>query len=1164
MSNQHKRGLIDLSSLIWTSLKFGSDPETNIIDIDSKGREKKVNGWQWGYDHAVQYILDTMNDLDLQPSNLIICVEGENSKLLRRSIYPDYKAGRDKMEKDYEQFNLAKQAFIKAFTSIGASAVTQEGIETDDVIGYLSKALEGEVWIISGDKDLAQCIGGNVHQYRRGVRDENPLGPFPHEFIPVYLCLVGDTDEMPGAAGFGKGAFSKVMEAFGVDCLPALRDLIVNRQLDKLAEDVDQCKVLQKILDDQQSVYMCWDLARLHYDRVNTQRRPLRWTVGMVKPRREIDDPRLKKFGGVSKLISAEVFDAAFPWLQAQIACSPQVTLDIETSTPPESDDWLASQRNDEGSAAVDVFGSELTSLQLTFGANGEFSAYFPIDNIEEPDCHNITKDQLRQVLALHDPSKFTVIHNAGGFELPVLHRTLPLPTPAPWYGFVPNAIDTRLMAHYVDENNSTGLKKLSSRHLNYEQDDYKTTVTRHYTQTQWDARPLSSMGQRGTIMGEESGENGVVYAVEHKMNQLTAREVLKYGCDDTICTSALYVWLRVMMEIESTWNLYLQVEQFTSYVLAKSFNDGVDFSLSEMAAMEKDDDEAYEKAWVTLRQYLMDIGYDGTIYEPITDLTPASVKRMVLEITGIELKTKNRKHEKLVEDIYGLIDGKLVDDEAERLVPLVAELVREKDMAKLNELAKAKFKGEPNLNLGSPKQVAELLYDRIGIPITVINDLTDNEKRHHPQLAEAVARFKKKRAGKVASLQPGDIELLRSKVKTDEIAIQTAIAFDTDVLKEKDIVALKALGVMKKVMTRRSLFYKNYWSIKHWRDGKIHAGLLQCGTVTRRFTCSFPNLQQLPKKGEAVRFRSCFLPHKKTAVVCSIDYSGQELRLAAERSQDPNMLSCYVGDNLRDIHSLTAAFAMNLKWDKGVVAAAREEFGPKPEIMTTKEFDYHVFTKLRGMGKADPRGKKADDLRKDSKNVNFTAQFGGGAPKIADRLIMRLTDAMLFLDARNEMFPMVNEAAKRAEEFCMNKGYALTIGGGRRHLAEAINSSDRGEAARAARQAWNMEIQGSAGEMVKLGMSRLWLSGALHKYDARFMMQVHDELVTSVDKEHALEFIKIKHDCMVAPYFDMKVPILGSVSIGPDFAHQHECGDWFIAEEVTKALNDIFAKEAA
>ena len=108
------------------------------------------------------------------------------------------------------------------------------------------------------------------------------------------------------------------------------------------------------------------------------------------------------------------------------------------------------------------------------------------------------------------------------------------------------------------------------------------------------------------------------------------------------------------------------------------------------------------------------------------------------------------------------------------------------------------------------------------------------------------------------------------------------------------------------------------------------------------------------------------------------------------------------------------------------------------------------------------------------------------------------------------------------------------------------------------------MEIQGSAAEMTKLAMARLWKSDFLWKYDARFIAPIHDELVTSINRKDVVDAVKVKHECMVAPYSTMTVPVLGSISIGPDFGEQHECGDWYIKGSIEATLKDIFDEREA
>lgn len=1185
-----KRGLVDLSSVVWTCLFAGKDEEFGRLYLDVDGvitelprnTPKKegeigtrvyVNSADYGYELAVNHLLKAMEDLRLQPRDLIIVLEGKNSKAERQFLLPTYKSGRDKYDMHYEQFNLCKEKLLKAFTSLGAQQVWQDGgVEADDVLGYLAINLDGTRFIISGDKDLAQVVGAHpdIHHYRQGQLDENPFGPFAHRLIPTYIALVGDSgDKIPGVKDFGKGAMENLLLTFGEPGLEQMEGLIKRKELKRLAEDIEDLqgeitagaaqgqnvnelkkmqRALQKVIDDAQGAYLSYELGRLRLEKINTLRRPLNWKPGMVKPRSECEDPRLRKYGTLITLVSAENYAEAVAFLKKHLATSPYVGFDIESSTPPESDEWLAKQGKDEG-VGVDVRGSELTGMSLTFGANMQYTLYLTHDHVPEEGVTNLTIEQMRDFMDLVPRHLITYVHNAS-FELPVCFMEWgeDWKSDPEYHGFLRNVRDTLIGSSYADENRSKGLKSLSKTVLDYEQQTYESVTTIDYKQGEW-----NGVGRMVATFTEElpdqiGNDVPVTYTrVQHKMNELTARHVLNYGADDTICTVALANHFRTIMEIEKTWDVYEEVETFPAYLTALAFVQGVDFSLEHMAAMEKEDDETYNKAWPVLRDYLMKIGYDGTRYEALTALDAAGIKRACQEVLGIPLETKVRTPSKL---------ATLIQELEHESAPLLAALVNEDNVAEVNRMMEANFSGEPQLNLGSHVQMKALLYNFIGIPINFINDLTIAERMHKPELAAAVKRFKQRQNGKAVTVTDDDLVLLKSKAMSDDDAIAYALAFDGDYIDDEARAALGALSAMKKVMTRRSLFYKNYWNVKHWKTGKIHASANQCAAVTRRYSMSGPNLQQLPKKGEAVRFRGGFRPHHKDAVIASIDFTGQELRLAAERSQDANMVACYIGDNLKDMHSVTAAGAMRLKWGDDFVNQMFRDFGADLQVgLSVEASEYELFLRLRKLGKDHPIGKKADDLRKDSKNVNFAAQFGGRAPKLAQTLIMRIVDAQLFLDARASKFADVEVAAERAAQHAKATGFACTLMGARRHLAEAMLSDERGAADRAARQAWNMEIQGSAGEQTKLGMGRLWKSGALWKYDARFIAPVHDELVTSVHKDHAVDFLKIKHWCMTQPYSTMRIPVLGSISLGPDFADQHECGDWFIEKNIKGAL---------
>lgn len=1204
-----KRALIDMSSVIWTCLLASKDIEFGR-NVEHEGKMVTINSARYGYDNAMHHMLGVMETLSLTPRQLIFVPEGMSSKQDRLTLHPGYKAGRSKVPDQYVEFNKVKEMLLESFLGVGAQAVWQDGgVEADDVLGYLAQNLAGERWIVSGDKDLAAVVdpGHGVNHLRNGKVNENPFGEFAHRFIPVYIALVGDSgDKIPGAKGFGDKAFQMLHLAFGDDGLEMMQELILKKELLKLEEDVGTVRELQRIIDDADGVYLSYELGRLRTERVNTLRRPLQWRAGMVKPRETTVEQTLKKWAGVNRIVSAESYDEAMAWARTQIERSPEVALDIETSTPDESDEWLEQAGKED---KVDVFGSELVSLQMTFGANLQYTFYLPFNNVPQEGCTNLSMKQIADFVDMVPRHKVMLIQNVA-FELPICYMSWgemwkddPL-----YHGFLRNVRDTAIMSSYVDENRPKGLKDNSKLLLGYDQVTYAEVTTRDEVLADWDgvgkvkqrySEPtledtgeietvstgqMVGTGVFKTVIGEHGEDHQIEetipelktvpkmkytgdvehIVVERKMHQLTAAEVFSYGCDDTICTAAVANHYRAVMEIERTWSAFEEIETYPAYLTALAYVQGTEFSLEHMAAMERDDDVAYGVAWPTLRAYLMKIGFDGTQYEPITVLDPAAIKRAVLEVCGQPLTDDNGKAT-MVRMTPKLV--KLVEMQAERLdqpsLSTLASFIATDNVDAVNQMMKANFSGEPQLDLASPTQMKALLYRRMNMPVRVINDVTPIEKAKMPELFSCVQKFKQIRAGTSSmTMSPDDLQLIKKKAKADDTAIDMALAFDTVFLNDEARGALKAIGTMKKVMTRRSLFYKNYKHVKHWKDGRIHANTNQCAATTRRYSMSMPNLQQLPKKGEAVRFRGAFKPHKKNAVVASIDYVGQELRLAAHVSQDANLLACYVGENLKDVHSLTAAGALKLAWGLKVVDELFDTYAPG--LKRDNDGTYELFLRLRKLGKNNIWGKKSDDHRKEAKNVNFSAQNGARAVKVSETLIMTVEDAQIFLDGRLAMFPDVDKAAARSSDKAQRLGYAETLMGARRHLQEAMRSDERGAADRAGRQAWSTEIQGSAGEMTKMGMTRLWLSNIYFRYDARFIAPIHDELVSSVVADHAVDFLREKHACMAQKYASMEVPVLGSISVGPDFADQHECGDWFIEENIVAALNDIFKEKAA
>jgi 5'-3' exonuclease len=1159
------RLLIDGNSLLNAALLRGVDHEYGRVIKTEDGKQTQVNGYQYGVDGFFEKLLAALREFGAAPRQVVCVWDGRNAKVRRRAFLPQYKLGRDKAPEINEQLNLAREACIQHLKDLGATNAWQDGMEADDVIGYLCKnARTVRNVVVTSDGDLTVLVDSNTDVWRLGKLNENPYGPFPHKLITLYKSLVGDTsDKIPGAKGFGDGAWVDLVRIFGIDGLTELERMLVCGELADLKESVPDMPKLQKILDSVEDVTNSWRCASLHIESVNTMSRPLTIVAGMVKQRSEVGDDFPVDFEGwygTKTLVTADNFSAVYARFTRVVPKSPFVALDIETSSGEESDDWLdmvakALERK-EDRAGIDVLGHELTGMSITFGDNTQHTIYMSVDHA---DTANITVDQCRVMVEAIPQTLHTVIQNRN-FEFSVLYRTWGDEWKGNgWHGFIPNAVDTKIGASYVDENLPKGLKERSKLHLGYEQTTYAETTTlegpvgtlqpggkqvkvfeKVIKPAVYGPAVIEVVDDETGEVSEERVENACLEAGvtetwearQYKMRELTAKQVFDYGCDDTICTASLHTYYHLVMDIEQTWTTYLQVEQLPEYLTTLAYVEGIRVNIGKVREMEKRDDEAYDKAWATLREFLMAHGWEGTTCPEFEgSIEPSDVKIAAAIVLDGEFSTRKRKLNAIAADIREQFPD---DVKAE----VLAMAVERNNVDALNKLVKTGFTGEPKINFGSPQQMQNLFYNVIGMTPRIFNKLTAKQKEDD-LLVRAFKKQRDLKAGKRATFTDEERQALISKASTDDSAVDSALALDN--LGDDAKAVLKAYQAIKSIQTRRNLFYRTYKAMPHWRDGRIHPNLNQCEAVTRRYSSSGPNVQQLPKRGEGVEFRQVLLPHHKDAVVVSLDFSGQELRLGAELSGDEAMTSCYVGENLRDMHSLTAVAAAPMIWGSTVV--------------------YEDFMLMRESDDKDTKV-KAKGLRDAAKTVNFAAQYGAAAAKIAETLMTDEATAQAFLDAREAAFPGIKEWSDRVTEEAKQCGYALTMMGARRHLAAALNHENRYEASKAERQVGNFWIQGSAAEMTKLAMARMWQSGVFagaDHFDAVFYAPIHDEVVFSVHRKDALEVIKLVHRCMTAGYANMQIPIVSSISLGPDFGQQTECGDYVNEEAINSALDEIF-----
>ena len=278
-------------------------------------------------------------------------------------------------------------------------------------------------------------------------------------------------------------------------------------------------------------------------------------------------------------------------------------------------------------------------------------------------------------------------------------------------------------------------------------------------------------------------------------------------------------------------------------------------------------------------------------------------------------------------------------------------------------------------------------------------------------------------------------------------------------------------------------------------RTGHIHTSFNQAVTATGRLSSSDPNLQNIPVRGEdGKEIRKCFIPEEGCEFF-SADYSQIELRVMAHLSQDANMLDAFREGY--DIHAATAAKIYN-----------------KPVSEVTR------------------------DERTKAKRANFGIIYGITVFGLADRLNIERGEAKQLIDGYFKMFPQVQQYMEQAKETARANGYVETFFHRRRYLPD-INSGNATVRAIAERNAINAPIQGSAADIIKVAMVRIFQRFQRENIRSKMILQVHDELNFSVLPTEKEQVERIVMEEMQAAY-PLDVPLVADSGWGNNWLEAH------------------------
>ena len=453
-------------------------------------------------------------------------------------------------------------------------------------------------------------------------------------------------------------------------------------------------------------------------------------------------------------------------------------------------------------------------------------------------------------------------------------------------------------------------------------------------------------------------------------------------------------------------------------------------------------------------------IGPKGKGQKNMRDLSPQEVYLYACEDADVTLKLKN------------ILEQELKKNDAEKLfyeieMPLVPVLVNiesngvrldtealkqssEHFTTRLQSIEKEIYTlAEGEFNIASPKQVGEILFDKLKI----------------------VEKAKKTKTGQYVTSEEV-LESLRNK---------------------HDIIGkiLEYRGLKKLLST----YIDALPQLINPQTGRIHTSFNQTVTATGRLSSSNPNLQNIPIRDEdGKEIRKAFIPDDGCSFF-SADYSQIELRIMAHLSGDANMIEAFKeGD---DIHAATAAkiYKVDIK-----------------EVTA--------------------------DMRRKAKTANFGIIYGISVFGLAERMNVDRKEAKELIDGYFETYPQVKSYMDKSIQVAREHGYVETIFHRKRFLPD-INSRNAVVRGYAERNAINAPIQGSAADIIKVAMARIYERFKAEGLKAKMILQVHDELNFSVPakEKEIVEQVVIEE---MEKAYRMHVPLKADCGWGTNWLEAH------------------------
>jgi DNA polymerase-1 len=276
---------------------------------------------------------------------------------------------------------------------------------------------------------------------------------------------------------------------------------------------------------------------------------------------------------------------------------------------------------------------------------------------------------------------------------------------------------------------------------------------------------------------------------------------------------------------------------------------------------------------------------------------------------------------------------------------------------------------------------------------------------------------------------------------------------------------------------------------------GRLHTSFLQIGTATGRLSSKNPNLQNIPiRSNEGRKIRDAFVP-KKDCVFISADYAQIELVVLAHMAGDDSLREAFIKGV--DVHAFTAA----LVFDKTIEEVTHDE-------------------------------------RRIAKTINFGVMYGMSAFRLSKELDISRADANNFIKAYFSRYNGVAKFIDSTVSKVRKEGEIITLFGHRRGVPK-INSRNKLEKNASERVAVNSIIQGTAAEIMKIGMIKVSKKLKEENLESKLLLQVHDEVILEVPEAEVEKVKVILKECLEGAV-KLSIPLRTSIEVGHSWGEMH------------------------